>query len=457
MKRHGDELYDMIASRDNVERALHNAAQGVRSRPAVQRCLDNADDAVSDICKILSRCEFHTGEYRARTIYEPKERKIHILPFFPDRIVQHALVDVVAPAVWEPTFIFDSYACRKGKGQTRGVLRAAQFVRRHDFDWRYDIRSFYHSIDHEILKSLIERKIKGRRTLGLCFDIIDSWHESPGKGCPIGNLTSQWFGNVYMNALDHFAKEELGIKAYVRYCDDFHVFGDDKSLMRWWDACISAFVRDELRLEFSKHNLSRTKDGCDFLGYRMFPDKILVRRSTAKRIRRRINGIRRILNKSEALRHDQILSMLGSVSSSIGVLSHAQAHNLSVSMKLAELRDELSRRHKEFFLTWHPRNTRGRENKDAGCAEQADSDDADRTENITPRGPRRKTRSVCNDTILFCRRRISEVARVVYGVKKHSVTARQPEHGVSVLSHYTHDGKVVLPHMKTINRLKEVA
>ena len=456
MKRHGDELYDMIVSRDNVERALHNAAQGVRNRPAVQRCLDNADDAVSDICRMLSNGEFHTGEYRTRTIYEPKERQIHILPFFPDRVVQHALVDVVAPAVWEPTFIFDSYACRKGKGQTRGVLRAAQFVRRYDFDWKYDIRSFYHSIDHEILKTLIGRKIKGRRTLGLCFDIIDSWHESPGKGCPIGNLTSQWFGNVYMNALDHFAKEELGIKAYVRYCDDFHVFGDDKSLMRWWDACISAFVGDELRLEFSKHNLSRTKDGCDFLGYRMFPDKILVRRSTARRIRRRIDGIRRIVGGAEALGKGRLLSMLGSVASASGVLRHAQAHNLAVSMKLKELQHELTERYKAVLGAGHSWNTGRRENKDAGGVEQADGDDADGTPNISPHGRGREPCAVRHDTVLFCRRRVSAAAGAVHGVEKHPVAARQPEDVVPVRSHDTHDGEVVLPYMNT-NEHKEAA
>ena len=444
MKRRGDELYEAIRSRENVECALYNAARGVRRRPAVQKCLDNAGDVVSDICRMLERGDFRTGTYRPRTIFEPKLRHIHILPFFPDRIVQHALVDVVAPAVWEPSFIFDSYACRKGKGQTRGVLRTAQFVRRHAFDFGYDIRSFYHSIDHGVLKSLIERRIKGARTLGLCFDIIDSWQDAPGRGCPIGNLTSQWFGNVYMNALDHYAKEELGIKAYVRYCDDFHVFGDDRSEMRWFDTCIAAFVRDELHLDFSKRNLARTKDGCDFLGYRIFPEKILVRKSTAKRIRRRMDGLRRILDRDARLDEARLLSMMGSVASAGGVLKHAQSHNLAVAMKLEELQIGLVERYKAVRRTGNPGNPGGREDKDAGGAEQEDCDDADGAAHLASREPGRHVFAVRDGAVLLRRGRDEASARAFHSVPQHTLAARQPEHGVPVRRDDQDDGQVVL-------------
>lgn len=354
--RRDNNLWPLITSRDNIATALINAASGVRKRGPVIQCLEHFDKTVEDVRQLLLDGAFHTGKYKERVIVEPKRRIIHMLPFFPDRIVHHALVDVLGPRVWEPRFIFDSYACRVGKGSHRAVARATRFVRQSKFAFKYDIRGFYHSIDHAVLKELICRTIKDENALAVLFDIIDSFHDSAeGRGCPIGNLTSQWFGNVYLNSLDHFAKDRLGIARYVRYCDDFHVFGDGKAEMREWDERLAEHVCYVLKLEFSKRELSRTKDGCDFLGYRIFPEKTLLRKSTAKRVKRRLAGIRRVLERGEGLNETRLLSLMGSVASARGVFKHARTHNLAESIGLDNLWKEINGRYQDIFVA---RNTR---------------------------------------------------------------------------------------------------
>ena len=186
---------------------------------------------------------YSPGPYHSFLIHEPKLRLISAAPYR-DRVVHHALTGCLEP-IFEPTFISDSFACRVGKGTHAGVNRAQDFSRRFAYVLKADIRRFFPSIDHQILQGLVRRKIKDKHVLWLVDTIVDSsnpqdptvaWFPNDDllsplerrRGIPIGNQTSQFFANVYLNPLDHFIKDRLRVKAYVRYVDDFLVFSNDK-------------------------------------------------------------------------------------------------------------------------------------------------------------------------------------------------------------------------------------
>jgi hypothetical protein len=193
------------------------------------------------------------GSYRETIITRPKRRMISATPFR-DRVVHHALCNVVMP-LFERKMIFDLYSNRAGKGTHAAIRRAQQFCGRFDFVLKCDVRKFFPSMDHAVLKATIRQTIACRDTLWLLEKIVDGSNRQepvcqvfPGDdlaeaaarrvGLPIGNLTSQWFGGVYMTAFDHWVKETLRCPGYVRYVDDFLLFADDKAQLTEWRAAI---------------------------------------------------------------------------------------------------------------------------------------------------------------------------------------------------------------------------
>jgi hypothetical protein len=194
---------------------------------------------------------------------------------------------------------------------------------------KMDIRKFYPSIDHDILYEIVHRKIKCPDTLWLLEDIIYSI--PGGKNVPIGNYTSQWLGNLYMNELDQFLKHEMKIRQYIRYCDDFILLHQDKRYLRTVAEKIETFLAERLDLKLSKNDIFPVRQGIDFLGYRHFPDHILVRKSTAKRIKRRMQELPRQLARGE-ITSDQYRS---SIASTEGWLLWANSHNFKKSLGLA--------------------------------------------------------------------------------------------------------------------------
>lgn len=193
--------------------------------PAVRAFERNVAANLRVIRQSLLDKTFTTSPYKSRVIYEPKERTIYILDFSPDRIGQHALMCVVAP-LWQAMFIQDTYACIPGRGIHAGSRRTMEFVRRNVYCLKCDVHKFYQSMDHDILLSIIRHKIKCLDTLWLLEDIVRSY--PGGKNVPLGNLTSQQFGNLYLNELDQYVKHKLKIKDYLRYCEDFCFFHNDK-------------------------------------------------------------------------------------------------------------------------------------------------------------------------------------------------------------------------------------
>ena len=338
MKRHGN-LWERIISYDNLYLALKNASRGKKRKAGVKKVLRNPDKAVHKLHDILVS-GFKNSKYRHKIVYEPKQRLIYILPFFPDRIVHHAVINIVED-IWDNLFISDSYSCRKDKGQHAGSKRCMDFVRRYKYCLKCDISKFYPSINHDILKQILRKKIKDEKLLSLLDTIIDSIEGD--KNVPIGNYLSQWFGNLYLNELDMFVKHFLHCKAYIRYCDDFVFFSNSKEELRNYLNKIIP-VLNNLKLVLSKKEIFPVSQGIDFLGYRHFTNYILVRKSTAKRIRKRMSHIEeRILNGK--LSKERARSQIASAE---GWLKHANSYNFKNTLQLDKLKRITLKRFSDF-------------------------------------------------------------------------------------------------------------
>lgn len=306
----------------NLDAAYRKARRGKGNMANVIRFALDPERNLARIRGMLLNKTFRTSRYNAKTIYEPKQREIYILPFDPDRIVQHALMLVLEP-IWDALFIHDSYACRIGKGVHAGSRRTMELVRRYKYCLKCDISKFYPSIDQNVLYGIIQRKIKCPDTLWLLRDIIYSY--PGGKNVPIGNYTSQWFGNLYLNELDQLLKNRYRVKGYVRYCDDFCLLHDDKGFLGEMACVIKEYAWSVLQLTLSKCDLFPVSRGVDFLGYRHFPDKILLRKRTAKRVRRRLKILPRLFT-SGLVSVDHFRS---SVASARGWLKWANSHHFA--------------------------------------------------------------------------------------------------------------------------------
>jgi len=329
MKRHGN-LYAKIANIDNIRIAYLKARKGKGWQRTIKRFDVNLNANLEAIYRMLADRKFNTSPYKTKIINEPKRREIFILPFAPDRIVQHALMNVVEP-IWEGLFIHDSYACRVGKGIHAGSRRTMEFVRRNRYCLQCDVSKFYPSIDHDTLFSIIQNKIKCSDTLAMIKNIVYST-EGP-RNVPIGNYTSQWFGNLYLNELDSFVKQKCQIKDYIRYCDDFLLFHDDKRHLHEIKDELKAFVDARLSLRLRKDSIFPVSQGVDFLGYRHFRGYILLRKSTAKRVIKRLRKMPEML-ASGRLSKDRARASLASTR---GWLRWANAHNLSLSLEMDKL------------------------------------------------------------------------------------------------------------------------
>lgn len=303
MKRTGN-LWPQVTSWENLTEAARAAARGKRKRPDVARFLHELEPNLCKLQRELEEGAYRPGTYRTFWIRDPKPRQISAAAFR-DRVVHHALTRVLEP-IFEPRFTAYSFASRKGFGQHRALKLAREACRRYRYVLKCDIRKYFPSIDHSILKDLIGRAIKCRKTLELVGRIIDGANEQeevieyfPGdslftpferrRGLPIGNQTSQFFANVYLNPLDHFAMRELRPALYLRYVDDFVLFGDDKLDL----GSMAERIRDFLHgLRLSPHDrkfrIYRCDEGVTLLGWRLLPGQARLARANVIRMRRRL-------------------------------------------------------------------------------------------------------------------------------------------------------------------------
>lgn len=332
MKRIGNIWQDII-SQENFILAQKKSRKNKTNRYDVIRFEKELEKNLEEVRQLVITKQFTTSPYRTRTIYEPKERIIYILPYAPDRIVQHAIMNVIVP-IMERLFISDSYACIDGKGQIKASQRTMQAVRRNKYCLKCDIRKFYPSINQNILSDMYHKKFKDKDFLQIMDDIIFSF--PGGFNCPIGNYTSQWSGNFYLTPLDNFCKHQLKIKDYLRYCDDFLLFSDDKTYLHECRKRIEEFIGTKLGLQYSKSSVFNVKQGIDFVGYRHFNNYILVRKSTYKRQKQKIKELPLMYERGEITK-DKMRSVIDSI---YGWTKHANAYNFRQAIKIDEIRRE---------------------------------------------------------------------------------------------------------------------
>lgn len=280
MRRIG-RLLEAIADDANLRLAWIKARKGKGAEPEVRAFGEALDTRLAEIRTSLLDGSIRFGAYRSFIITDPKERVIQAAAF-PERVAHHALMNVLDP-VFERFQVHDSYACRRGKGTAAAVLRAFHFSKSQKFFLKMDVRSYFASIDHSILKAQLRGILKDPVVLSILDRIIDSYHSEPGKGLPIGNLTSQYFANHYLAQLDHWVGDSPGGARWVRYMDDMLYFGNSRSDLKTAYAKIDEFCGMKLGLALKPMILDRTAAGVPFLGFRVAPAGIFLLRATKTR------------------------------------------------------------------------------------------------------------------------------------------------------------------------------
>ena len=301
-------LFNKICSFENLHLAYLKARKCKRYKDEILKFSWNLEENLLKLQKELMSQTYQHGGYREFVVCDSKKRKIKAAPF-KDRVVHHALCNIIEP-IFDREFIYDTYACRENKGTHRAIKRLEKFIKSVNSTLREremnfpaskiyclqcDVSKYFDSIDHQILFSLLRKKIADPKALWLIKIIVESSNKEPGKGIPIGNLTSQLFANVYLNELDQFVKHQLRIKYYIRYMDDFLILHFNKKELHKIKNQIQMFLRDKLKLELhpKKADIFPVDRSVDFLGYRIFRNHRLLRKSTVKRFIKRVKIYRK--------------------------------------------------------------------------------------------------------------------------------------------------------------------
>ena len=331
-------LYQPICSFENIYKAYLKARRGKRYNVDALNFFQFREENLINIRNKLLTKTYVTGEYKYFTVCEPKERQIAALPF-EDRIVQHALCNIIDP-IFEKSFIYDSHACRIGFVILTGVQRTNYFLRNlayNDITQKFDkqvyclkcdIQKYFASIDHKILKKEIRRKIRCKDTLSLIDNIIDSTVFE--VGIPIGNLTSQLFANIYLNKLDHYIKDVLQVKHYIRYMDDFIILSNDKEYLKMLLSKIKTFLDAELKLKLNRRTqiFLVGQRSVDYLGYKIWPEYRLLRKSNVKRTKRKFKKFQKLYKYNKI----SLETINNSMMSWFGHTKWADSYNLRVKV-----------------------------------------------------------------------------------------------------------------------------
>ena len=337
-------LFERVTSFENLLLAAGRARKGKRLKPNTAAFDLDLEANLLRLQRELRSRTWQPGRYVTFQIHEPKERLISAAPYR-DRVVHHAVCNVIEP-LFDASFIYDSYANRKGKGTHGAVDRLTAFCRGKRYALKCDIRKYFPSIDHDILYEQVARRLRDEGVRWLMRLIINSSNPQepvhdyfPGdglftpqerrRGLPIGNLTSQFLANLYLNGFDHFIKEQMRCRWYVRYVDDFVVLDNDKVALHEVKAAAAEYLQSvRLRLHPGKSQIVPVAQGIDFLGYRVFPDHRRLRRKNAVRARGRL----RVLQKEYANGIIDLEKVGRSVQSWIAHASHANTYGLRRSV-----------------------------------------------------------------------------------------------------------------------------
>lgn len=293
MKR-AKSLFNQIVDYENLRLAWLKARKGKTAKKSVQNFSHNVNENLQIIHDRMIVSPPVLSDYVQFKIFDPKERMISVVPFS-DRVIHHAIMNVLEP-VFERQFVFHTYACRKGKGTHAAARYAFKCANSSAYFLKLDVKKYFDSIDHSVLKQLLCRIIKDVRCLSLLFCVIDSYKVPFGgdaasereKGLPIGNLTSQFFANFYLSLLDHFVLEKLKPKAYVRYMDDIVIF--DNSLLRLKQIFkdVSDFCSEKLVLSLKMPVFGKCRNGVPFLGWKLSSKGIRILKKTQRRMKQKL-------------------------------------------------------------------------------------------------------------------------------------------------------------------------
>lgn len=298
------------------------------------------EDNIYSIGTKLKNGTYEVAKYKSFKVYEPKERDIFCLNFG-DRVVHQWYVNEYIIPYMIPKFIKDSYACIKGRGVHIAVdnlqkyMRIAKRIWKSPYILKFDISKFFYSIDQEILYNIVKKYYKDKQFLELTkkFIIFDKEKENItefGKGIPIGNYTSQFFANMYMNELDQYIKRELKVKYYVRYMDDGVMILENKEQAKKIFKLVEKFANEKLELKFNKKSsYMPIKDGVVFCGYKIYTTHKLLKRNNIIRMKKRI----RTWNKSWMLKNYDFKKWRASFSAWRGYANHASTYNLCKSLE----------------------------------------------------------------------------------------------------------------------------
>jgi len=322
---------------DNIREAHRNARRGKAHYKEVKMVDANPEKYFGIIQQQLKAKTYKTSQYTVFTRRDQgKERVIYRLPYFPDRIVHHCIMQVVEP-IWSKVFIRDTYSSLKNRGVHDGVRRVHKALAiDHDgtkYCLKMDVKKFYPSINHVVLQRIIRNKIKDPDLLWILDEVI----KSNPDGVPIGNYLSQYFGNLYLTGLDHWIKETLRCKHYFRYCDDLVILHEDKEFLHKARVEIEEKLKElKLTLKSNWQVFPVDVRGVDFLGYRFYKTHTLLRKRVAKQMVKRLTAVK---NKADAMEPAKLISC---VMSYYGWQKHANAWNLFTKHMSRELVNTLT-------------------------------------------------------------------------------------------------------------------
>lgn len=335
-------IYAEISTIENIFQTWAEFIKGKKTKADVLIFERFLEDNLFELYFSLKNKTYKHGDYKSFYVRDPKMRHISKARV-KDRVVHH-LVSQVLERVFEPSFYAHSYSCRKGRGIHKGVIAFAKMARVASknnssslFILKCDIKKFFATVDHRVLFGIISAKIKDPDFLWLLNDIISSFKsdytvdQNEPKGMPIGNLTSQFFANIYMDPFDRFVKDDLRVKYYIRYADDFVVLSNSKTYLEDLIPKLEEFLKEKLKLSFHPNKISIRNYylGLDFLGYIIFPYFILPRTKTKRRI------FKKLLKKVQLAKQGKISqqSLNQTIQSYLGYLSYANTYKLTQEMK----------------------------------------------------------------------------------------------------------------------------
>ncbi|MEI2808615.1 MAG: RNA-directed DNA polymerase [Albidovulum sp.] len=309
-----------IADWHNLAAAFRRAARGKSERDEVRLFRAGLNGELARLREALLNGSVEVGRMRSFRIRDPKPRIIHA-PCFRERVLHHAVMAHVGPAL-DRALVDDTYACRVGKGALAAVLRAQHHQRRWPWYAQIDIRAYFASIDHAILLALLERRFKDRGLLALLARIVEAHHAEPGRGLPIGALTSQHFANHYLAGLDRLLLEGCRVRGLVRYMDNLVWWGDDKAAVRDALDQARAYARDRLQLTIKTPvQIGRSRAGLMFCGYRILPGRLLL----SRRRKRRYAECRRASESAYAAGWIDARALQAGYAAALAITAHADA------------------------------------------------------------------------------------------------------------------------------------